>query len=160
VAICKRSVQQFAMHFGKSPDKLGPDELRTLLAFARGLVVSAHLSSIATAALPACYWTEPKQSHMLHHRLRSRRWVPSISPVSVVAPRHRPRSASNGSTSPSDSVIRPTLARLTANVVPWPKRPRRARQASNPCVLSSTAGCIRAVPACPGSPDQDFRCSG
>ena len=28
-----RAVQQFAVHFGKSPDKLGPDDLRSYQAY-------------------------------------------------------------------------------------------------------------------------------
>ena len=45
-----RAVQQFAKHFGKSPDRLGPDELRTYQAYLlkeRKLAVGTVVARVA-----------------------------------------------------------------------------------------------------------------
>jgi integrase/recombinase XerD len=46
-----QAVQQFAVHFGKSPDKLGPDDLRSYQAyvlFERKLAVASVVARVAT----------------------------------------------------------------------------------------------------------------
>ena len=45
-----RAVQQFAVHFGKSPDKLGPDDLRSYQAYlltGRKLAVGSVVARVA-----------------------------------------------------------------------------------------------------------------
>jgi integrase/recombinase XerD len=45
-----QAVQQFAVHFGRSPDKLGPDDLRSYLAYLlveRKLAVGSVVARVA-----------------------------------------------------------------------------------------------------------------
>jgi hypothetical protein len=59
-----RAVQQFAVHFGKSPDKLGPDDLRSYQAY-----LLTERKPRTECPTPPAASTRHSPSDLLHNRL-------------------------------------------------------------------------------------------
>ena len=96
-----QAVQQFAGHFGKSPDKLGPDELRSYQAYLlteRKLAVGSVVAHVAALrfffvrtlkrqTLPdsnSIRWLSNVRSHLFAH-LRPEHTAAKIQPISACA---------------------------------------------------------------------------
>jgi hypothetical protein len=104
-----QAVQQFAVHFGKSPDKLGPDDLRSYQAYLlveRKLAVASVVGRVAALgpfSAPASM-ADGGDSRSLYNTDGLRGYVPI--PDGVLDPEYV------GNTDPRDPVLSPINADL------------------------------------------------
>ena len=83
-----QAVQQFAVHFGKSPDKLGPDDLRSYQAYLLAERKLAVASVVARVAALRFFFVRPLKRREFREELpypKSYRRLPTVLSLEEVA---------------------------------------------------------------------------